>query len=67
MAKGAIRSFDFFDRVWDPASMAGLVDGFAFLLPEDAPFVTGSAAMADRGHGAIPVRGDGVRASESLI
>ncbi|MDG1400449.1 MAG: hypothetical protein P8K76_08930 [Candidatus Binatia bacterium] len=47
--------------------MAGIADGFAFLLPEDASFVTGSAAMVDRGHGAIPVRGDGVRASESLI
>ena len=47
--------------------MAGIADGFAFLLPEDASFVTGSAAMADRGHGAIPVLGDGVRASESLI
>jgi NAD(P)-dependent dehydrogenase (short-subunit alcohol dehydrogenase family) len=67
MAKGAIRSFDFFDRVWDPASMAGIVDGFAFLLPEDASFVTGSAPMVDRGHGAIPVRRVGVRASESLI
>ena len=67
MAKGAIRPFDFFDRVWDPASMAGIVDGFAFLLPEDASFVTGAAPMVDRGDGAIPVRGDGLRASESLI
>jgi hypothetical protein len=47
--------------------MAGIVDGFAFLLPEDASFVTGSAPMVDRGHGAIPVRRVGVRASESLI